>query len=141
MWSMSGAGVGGQHAHPSVEDLPRLARQRRGGRLPVGLGARFDPFGGQPDPGQIGQQIGCGGERRHGGDPGTMRRSPGDSDAPSTPSWPSRHDPALAGRAVVGGATDPDAAQHGIDVLVPLADEPVHSRPPAGADAGMRRAP
>jgi hypothetical protein len=34
-----------------------------GGGGAVGLGRAFDPFGGQPDPGQLGEQVGGGGER------------------------------------------------------------------------------
>ena len=53
-----------------------------------------------------------------------IRRSPGDSDTGDAELVVARHDPAPAHSAVVVGAAQFDRAQHGLDRLAPVADEP-----------------
>jgi hypothetical protein len=56
----------------------------------VGLGAAFDALVGQPNPGQLGEHVGGGGERGHRASAGHHGTQPGDSEAPVTPSCSSR---------------------------------------------------
>ena len=42
-----------EHHHGGAQDRSGRSFQFRGGGLAVGLGGTFDPFGGQPDPGQV----------------------------------------------------------------------------------------
>ena len=97
---------------------------RAAGGGAVGLGGAFDPLGRQPDPGQLGEQVGGGGERLGGrgagGHRAQARRQRGAGDAEIIVAG---HDPALADAAVVVGAAQRDPPEHGVEVLVAVADE------------------
>ena len=142
---------GGHHRHPGAVDgdvelvrrlcSPRSAgagstptRRRAiaadsaasalGGGGAVGLGGAFDPLGGQPDSGQFGEQVGGGGERLGGrGAGGHRAQARRQRRAGDTEFVVAGRDPALAFGAVIVGAAHGDPAQHGVDVLVAVADE------------------
>jgi hypothetical protein len=52
-----------QHAHTGAHDRCGFGGEASRGCRAVGLGGAFDPLGGQLDSGQLGEQVGGGGER------------------------------------------------------------------------------
>jgi len=153
-------GFGGHHRHPGAVDGDvelvgqRRRREgddpagqdragvglggRRGGRT-VGLGGAFDPLGGQRDPGQVAQQAAGlgepgGGARavHHRGQPRRQRRA-----GHAQLVVPGHHAVPAVG-AVVVGAAHLDRAEHGVDGLVPVADEAgLVAGPAVGARAAV----
>ena len=114
-----------QHAHPPVRDRGGLGpasvprRRRRRLRLPrsIRLGDNRIPASSANRSAALANGAAARGAGGHLAQPRRQRR-PGDAELVVA-----RHDPAPARGAVIVGAAHRDRAQHGVDVLVAVADE------------------
>ena len=98
-----------QHGHLAACDRGRLGGEPLGRGSAVGLGGAFDPFGRQPDSGQLGEQVGGGGERLGGrGAGGHWAQARRQRRAGDTEIVVAGRDPVPAVGAVVPGAAHGD---------------------------------
>jgi hypothetical protein len=122
--SLGAVGRGGQHGHGAARDRGSFGGDALRDGSAVGFGTAFDAFVGQLDSGQLGEQASSGGERLGRGSAGhhlsQSRRQRRVRDAEVVVAG---HDPAMALRAVIVGAAQRDRPEHGVEVLVAVADE------------------